>query len=303
MKMFNKRLLASLFVLGAFGIASCDDETPPDATPPTIEVVGEATQSQVIDADKSLTFTVSVNAPEGFKSLEITSDGGFSDSVASDVNSFDADLEIDVSTKSPGTEVFTFTVTDNLDQTASVDVTAIYRLPALAYEVTLGNAQDSNEGDGKSKTNIAFLSLNTGLSFSRNDIEADLDLVNTTDISVFYLQVDENPRLVETGTDTGAQDFVFWDEPTFTVEYREIDQATYDAIEAATGIDQVLAIDDAFANGTPASEVLVNVAKAYQISTGETGVFLADLDDNNVNMDPGLENNEATLTVITNRNK
>ncbi|MCP5468737.1 MAG: hypothetical protein H7A32_05665 [Deltaproteobacteria bacterium] len=295
--------MASLLVLGAFGIASCDDnDIPPDATPPTVEVVGEASKQALIEADSTLKFTVSVNAPEGFDSLEITSDRGFSDdSTTSDVNSFDVDLDIDVSSKEPGAEVFTFKVTDALGQTDTVNVTATYRLAALSYSVTLGNAVDPMQMDGISQTNIAFLSLNSGLSFARDDIEADLDLVNTTDVSAVYVQTDENPRLVETAAE-GIQDIAFWEGNKFTIEYRNIDQATYDAIAAATGLDQVIAIDEAFANGTPGSDVLTSV-KAYQISTGETGVFTTEAGAGNVNSGDGLVDNEFTFNVITNRNK
>ncbi|MCP5467756.1 MAG: hypothetical protein H7A32_00615 [Deltaproteobacteria bacterium] len=163
MKKYSKLLLSSLMILGLVGVNACDDneEVVEPTEKPTIQL-DTAAATKVVEAEGKIVVNFSGTAPEGAENVVVTSDADENFSITFPLDGateFNQDYNIDVSEKTSGTETFTFTVTDSLDQTASANFVATYVEHIYRPGDVALNAFDIAFDDNLSISSAAYISI------------------------------------------------------------------------------------------------------------------------------------------------
>ena len=220
---------------------------------PTIQIDGADSQTVGVQDGAKISVKLNIDAPEGFSSLDVTSDKGFSDNIESIEDTFSVTYEIDASAKTPSSEeVFTFKVNDKKGQSATVTFTAIYTDPLLKT-VILQNAYDQNAMDGISLDNKAFIDFVNAQVYSRTELEA-ANPKPVIDAAFIYFDLEGGPLLDQSDTVPARQQYFDMLNNVYTLEIRSISESDFNDVKNALGSQKFPLIENAFVNGNAGTD-------------------------------------------------
>ncbi len=275
-----------------------EPEPEPDPYLPTIQLDGNDSEIKITNGEGEIAeVKVIASMPEGLVEYQVNSDLGYEEIIAGEGQElFIQDFAYPTEGLDPVVETFTFTVVDEAGEEASVDF-VVDILPApINYTIVLDNIYDPNDPDGIDMGGGVFLNLATASIHSPNHIIAFPEFVS--DVDLFYLRSDENPRLVYPGLE--AVQYLFttlnWDANFNVTELKVSTQEDFDAIAniGLTHLERIGLLDSNFdPDGINANQIYnSNPYMSFRTAAGNIGM---------INASAGQDWDEVVIEVWVNQ--